>query len=62
MQLDVMDLYGRRIKTIAANETLAPGRHAYQFDSRPLSLAPGVYFFHLRCGNEVRTRKIILAE
>ena len=62
VQLDVMDLYGRRINTIAANDTLAPGRHAYKFDSRPLSLAPGVYFFHLRCGNEVRTRKIILAE
>jgi hypothetical protein len=62
VQLDVMDLYGRKVKNIINNEQLLPGSHSYQFDAAPLALAPGVYFFHLRCGNVVKTRKIILAD
>jgi len=61
VQLDVMDLYGRKITTILNNELLSHGKHTYQFKATDFDLSPGIYFFHLRVGNQVKTRKIVLA-
>jgi len=55
--LKVYDILGREIATLV-NDQKQPGSYRVTFDGS--SLASGVYFYQLRAGNDVETRKLVL--
>ncbi|RMF63322.1 MAG: T9SS C-terminal target domain-containing protein, partial [Bacteroidetes bacterium] len=57
VRLDVYDVIGRRVATLVDTEQKA-GRYEVRFDAR--HLASGVYFYRLRAGDFVQTRKMVL--
>jgi subtilisin family serine protease len=57
VSLRVYDLLGREVATLA-NERLSSGAHVRTWDAAGQS--GGVYFYRLRSGNSVETRKMIL--
>ena len=59
VSLKVFDVLGREVATLV-NEPRPAGVYAVRWDA--LSLPSGVYFYRLRSGNFVGTRKMILAE
>lgn len=63
VSLDIFDLTGRKVRTIV-NSVLSQGNHKYIWkatDSSGLKMQPGIYFYNLRSGNQVVTKKLILA-
>lgn len=63
VELAVYDLSGRLVRPLLAGRELAPGRHEVAFDGRDgagRALAAGVYFYCLRAGDEVLTRRMAL--
>ena len=61
VSLKVYDALGREVATLV-NEKQAPGKYSVQFDARSAvgELSSGIYFYTLRAGNFVQTRKMIL--
>jgi hypothetical protein len=62
VDLAVLDVLGRRIRTLASGERGA-GRHDVTWnglDERGRPVASGVYFFQLRTERDVRTRRAVL--
>ncbi len=57
VQLIVYDVLGRKVVTLV-NEKQAPGTYSVQFDAS--DLPSGIYFYVLRAGDFVSTRKMIL--
>ncbi len=57
VQLKIYDILGRQV-AILVNETKAPGNYEVTFDAKNLS--SGVYFYMLKAGNFVQTKKMIL--
>ncbi len=57
VKLVVYDALGREIATLV-NKKQAPGKYSVQFNAN--NLPSGVYFYTLRAGNFVQTRKMIL--
>ncbi|MCK4303445.1 MAG: aminotransferase class I/II-fold pyridoxal phosphate-dependent enzyme [Candidatus Eisenbacteria sp.] len=60
--LQVFDIHGRLIKTIV-NESKSPGRYALSWngtDQRGAPVAAGSYFYRLKAGDTVQTRRLIL--
>ena len=57
VQLKVYDVLGREVATLV-NAKQTPGKYSVQFDANHLS--SGVYFYTLRAGNFVQTRKMVL--
>lgn len=57
VSLEVFDQTGRKISTLI-NQELSSGDHSVNFDGS--SLPVGVYFYKLRIGNNMTTRKMIL--
>jgi hypothetical protein len=57
--LKVMDVLGREIATLV-NQTLEPGTYTVQWDAA--SYPSGVYFYTVRAGNALETRRMILAK
>jgi hypothetical protein len=57
VQLVMYDLLGREVATLV-NERKQPGTYEVTFDGR--SLASGVYFYRLRAGSFVASRKMLL--
>ncbi len=57
VQLKVYDALGREVATLV-NAKQAPGKYSVQFNAA--ELPSGVYFYTLRAGNFVQTRKMIL--
>jgi enterochelin esterase family protein len=55
--LEVFDLLGQRIATLAEGE-LRPGRYSVSFDAG--RLPSGVYFYRLQSGTKTETRRMIL--
>jgi hypothetical protein len=55
--LSVYDIRGREIQTLV-NEELNPGTYEVTFDGN--NFASGVYFYQLRTGDFVETKKLIL--
>lgn len=55
--LEVYNMLGQRIATLV-NNTLPAGTHTANFDAT--GLTSGVYFYRLKVGNEVQTRKLTL--
>jgi len=63
VHLTVFDIQGRRVATLA-DGTEDPGEHTVTWDGRGdngLPAASGLYFLHLRAGNEARVQKVILS-
>jgi len=63
IELDLFDAGGRRISRLATQD-LGAGRYALDWDGRDPGgrwLATGTYFCRLRCGDEVRTQRLILS-
>ena len=57
VQLKVYDALGREVATLV-NKKQSPGKYSVQFNANKLS--SGIYFYTLRAGNFVQTRKMIL--
>jgi hypothetical protein len=62
VDLFVTDLYGRRIATLVNNTAMGIGKYTFRFRAQDHNLPPGIFYFYLRTGDVVSTRKIILAE
>jgi hypothetical protein len=62
VQLKVYDILGNEIATLI-NEEKTAGEYEIEFNSRGLihqTLPSGVYFYQLKVGNFVQTKKMIL--
>ncbi|MEW6702944.1 MAG: DUF1501 domain-containing protein [Bacteroidota bacterium] len=57
--LKVYDVLGKEVATLV-NEYQQPGEYNSQFSIRNYQLSSGVYFYQLRAGNFVETKKMIL--
>jgi len=57
VELTVMDVRGRVVDVLMRDEREAG---AHQVDYRPTDLPSGVYFYRLRAGNFVQTRRFVL--
>jgi len=57
VELNIYDILGRKIKNLV-NEEQSPGNYNIGFDA--VGLASGIYFYRIRAGNFLRTRKMIL--
>ncbi len=57
VQLKVYDTLGREVTTLV-NERQAPGKYSVQFNA--VNLPSGIYFYTLRAGNFIQTRKMVL--
>ncbi len=57
VQLKIYDVLGREVATLV-NKKQAPGNYSVKFDASNLN--SGVYFYTLRAGNFVSTKKMIL--
>ena len=57
VQLKVYDILGREVKTLV-NEAKSPGNYVVNFNAS--NLASGVYFYQLKAGNFIQTKKMIL--
>jgi len=63
VSLEVFDASGRQVRSLARG-TMEAGYHAVSFDGRSAGgelLPAGVYFYRLSAGEQVSTRKLILA-
>jgi hypothetical protein len=63
VRLEVFDLGGRRVRTLASGAVLAAGPHAITWDGRDESgarLAGGVFILRAQAGAESSTRKLVL--
>ncbi len=63
VRLEIFDVAGRRVRTVAPAEPFAAGRHALVWDGRNESgarAASGVFFARLRAGTAVLTRRCVL--
>ncbi len=59
VRLEVYDLLGRRVATLVDEEKSA-GAHAYDLDASRLS--SGVYFYRLRAGGAIESRKMVVVQ
>ncbi len=59
--LTVYDILGRKVATLV-NENQAPGNYSVTFDASSVSrqISSGIYFYTLRAGNFIATKKMIL--
>ncbi len=59
--LTVYDILGRKVATLV-NENQAPGNYSVTFDASSVSrqISSGIYFYTLRAGNLIATKKMIL--
>ena len=57
VQLKVYDVLGREVATLV-NEQQSPGNYEVQFDASDLT--SGIYFYQLRSGSFIESRKMIL--
>jgi len=57
VQLSIYDILGREVKTIV-NKQQKPGNHSIVFDAT--SLSSGIYFYTLKAGNFIETKKMII--
>jgi len=61
--LKVYDVLGREVATLV-DEYKQPGNYKVTFNARhlstPLEMTSGVYFYQLRAGSFVKTKKLVL--
>jgi hypothetical protein len=64
VELQIFDLAGHSVRTLRAGDEAA-GRHELTWQGRDDAgrpVATGVYFYQLRAGNEVETRRMVLTK
>ena len=59
VNLDVMNLFGKRVSTIYRNQWLEAGKYIERFNPSGIDLPSGVYYFRLNSGETEMRRKII---
>jgi len=59
VSLKIYDILGREVATLV-NEYQKPGTYNYQFSIRNYQLCSGVYFYQLKAGDLIQSRKMIL--
>jgi hypothetical protein len=57
VSLKIFDITGREIQTLV-NEELKPGTYEVSFDGS--NLPSGIYFYQLRSGDFIETKKLVL--
>jgi hypothetical protein len=57
VKLVIYDILGKEISTLV-NESLQPGSYEVTFDGS--NLPSGIYFYQLRAGDYIETKKLIL--
>ena len=57
--LVIYDILGNKIVTLV-NEKQTPGDYSVEFDAGKHGLSSGVYFYQLKAGNFIQTKKLIL--
>jgi hypothetical protein len=57
VKLKVLDILGREIRTLV-NEYKTVGKYSVSFEAS--KLASGIYFYQLKSGNFISTRKMLL--
>ena len=63
--LDIFDIRGRVVKTLVAGESLGQGPHQVIWDGRDNSgrvAAAGVYFYRMKAGDHLETRRMALVK
>ncbi|MBM4167336.1 MAG: T9SS type A sorting domain-containing protein, partial [Ignavibacteria bacterium] len=58
--LKIYNVLGQEVATLLNNEQLEEGTHEIQFDATHLS--SGIYFYRLRAGTFLETKKMILVK
>jgi len=56
--LEVFNMLGQRVSTLAANRTMASGQHSVAFDAA--NMPSGMYLYRLSTGNFTSTKKMML--
>ncbi len=61
ISLKIYDVLGREVATLV-NKKQVPGKYSVQFDANSVSggLPSGIYYYSLRAGNFIQTKKMIL--
>ena len=59
VSLKVFDVLGREVATLV-NEYKQAGKYGVQFSSDAFRLSSGVYFYQLRAGSFVETKRMLL--
>ena len=59
VSLKIYDILGREVATLV-DEYQKPGTYNYQFSIRNYQLSSGVYFYQLKAGDLIQSRKMIL--
>ncbi len=59
VSLKIYDILGNEIATLV-NEFKTAGKHQVKFDAGKYGLSSGIYFFQLKAGNFVQTKKLVL--
>ncbi len=59
VQLKIYGILGNEIATLV-NETKSPGEYSVSFDAGKYNLASGIYFYQLKAGNFISTKKMVL--
>jgi len=65
VMLKIYNIFGAEVVTLVDNELKSSGNHSVVWDSRNASkraVASGLYFFQMRAGKFVQTRKMLLIE
>jgi hypothetical protein len=57
VELEIFDILGRKI-TVLVNGIKSAGKHKVEFNGNNLS--SGIYFYRLKAGNFIETKKLIL--
>lgn len=60
VSLQLTDILGNSIELISDDEILNSGKHTIIIDRIENNLVPGIYFYSLRVGNKIETKKMIL--
>ncbi|NIX35387.1 MAG: T9SS type A sorting domain-containing protein, partial [Nitrospinaceae bacterium] len=62
VQLEIFNVLGQRVKTLL-NHSMSAGEHEVVWDGRNeanVRVGSGIYFYRLKAGEFVKTRKMIL--
>jgi hypothetical protein len=59
VQLKIYDILGREVATLV-NEKKSPGKYEVEFDAGEYNLPSGIYFYQLKAGSFIQTKKLVL--
>ncbi|HWQ80820.1 MAG TPA: T9SS type A sorting domain-containing protein [Ignavibacteria bacterium] len=62
VSLKVYDILGNEVADLIPYKVAAPGSYSVEFDANSYKLSSGIYYYTLRAGNFVSTKKMILVK